>query len=104
MVSEEERIEVRIGDPHNDQIAAASNEQLNSLIESTNVFRAQAREQGRNDETAMMAIIATSIANAGWSEIKVASLLAAALLRMTKPIEEKEDVPLDFGEDIQDQA
>lgn len=77
--------EVPLGDPHNDQIAAAAKEQLSFLMDSTRSLRRQAGAQKEDyGDTEIMAIIATSLASAGWSEIKMSSVLAAALLRLTK--------------------
>lgn len=77
--------EVPVGDPHNDQIAAAANEQLSFLLGSTRGLRQQAREQKEDyGEAEIMAIIATSLAATEWSKIKMSSVLAAALLRLTK--------------------
>lgn len=77
--------EVPIGDPHNDQIAAAANEQLTFLLASTSSLRMEAKAQKEDyGEAEIMAIIATSLAATDWSKIKMSSVLAAALLRLTK--------------------
>lgn len=77
--------EVPLGDPHNDQIAAAAKEQLSFLLGSTRTLRQEAKTQKEDyGDVEIMAIIATSLAATDWSKIKMASVLAAALLRLTQ--------------------
>jgi len=75
-------VDVDPGDPHNDQMAARSNQELDDLVTSA----AKTLAQGSGDVPSVLAVIATTlIGEEEWfPRERLASLLAAASVRLAR--------------------